>query len=62
MRKSKKMVAAVFATEILPKEFVMLQPHRYHQFHCEDVKRKINIDDRHTAVSLHLPPGFKKNK
>ncbi|MDT2821209.1 hypothetical protein ACFFH2_14405 [Enterococcus devriesei] len=60
MKKIEKVVEAVPATESSPKEFIMLQPHRHQQFHCEDVHRKINVNDRHTAVSLHVPPGFKK--
>lgn len=40
------------------KEFVMLHPHRQHQFHCDDVKRILDANARQTNISLHVPPYF----
>lgn len=43
-----------------PKEFVMLQPHRQHQFHCDDVQRLMDANVRQNQISLHVPPYFQK--
>lgn len=40
------------------KEFVMLRPHRQHQFHCDEVQRIMDANARQTDVSLHVPPYF----
>lgn len=40
------------------KEFVMLRPHRQHQFHCDEVQKIMDANARKNNVSLHVPPYF----
>ena len=36
------------------KEFVMLRPHRQHQFHCDDIQKIMDANARQNKVSLHV--------
>ncbi|MDB1725090.1 hypothetical protein PMV48_15040, partial [Enterococcus avium] len=42
------------------KEFVMLRPHRQHQFHCDDIQKIMDANARQNKVSLHVPPYFQE--